>query len=206
MVPPGRRVVLVPGQVEDDASIRTGAGAVRTNLALLSAARAAAPGAFVIYKPHPDVVSGNRIGGISADAARGLCDRIEIGATLARCLEVCDEVHTMTSLVGFEALLRDRRVVVYGQPFYAGWGLTEDRAPMQRRGRARSLDELVAATLLRYPRYVNPHTRQFTTPEAVLALLDAERAADARGRAIRVPWWRRNLRRLRNVVEELGHA
>ena len=38
----------------------------------------------------------------------------------------------MTSLTGFDALLRGKRVVTYGQPFYAGWGLTEDRCGVAR--------------------------------------------------------------------------
>src|SRR3546814_1186728 len=60
----GKTVILVPGQVEDDASIRFGCTDVRTNIALLKAARAARPDAFIVYKPHPDVVSGNRTGKI----------------------------------------------------------------------------------------------------------------------------------------------
>ena len=43
---------------------------------------------------------------------------------------------------------RGRRVATYGQPFYAGWGLTVDLAPPARRGRLLTLDELVAGVLL----------------------------------------------------------
>ena len=39
-------------------------------------------------------------------------------------LGIVDEVHTLTSLTGFEALLRGIEVHAYGGPFYAGWGLT----------------------------------------------------------------------------------
>jgi capsular polysaccharide export protein len=63
--------VLVVGQVEDDASIRLGAGVVRTNLGLLTAAAHANPGARIIYKPHPDVEAGLRPGTI-AEAQAGL--------------------------------------------------------------------------------------------------------------------------------------
>src|SRR5690606_14910153 len=58
----GREKVLVVGQVEDDASIRLGAGDVRTNAALLQTARAAHPDAVILYKPHPDVETGLRSG------------------------------------------------------------------------------------------------------------------------------------------------
>ncbi|HWN66290.1 MAG TPA: hypothetical protein VNM90_01560, partial [Haliangium sp.] len=109
-VPAGKRVILVPGQVEDDASIQLGCpagdGAIRTNEALLRAARASAPDAYVIYKPHPDVVAGNRRGHVAEPVQRGLCDLVEMEAAIADCLATAHEVHTMTSLVGFEALLR----------------------------------------------------------------------------------------------------
>jgi hypothetical protein len=44
-------------------------------------------------------------------------------------LDAVDAVWTMTSTLGFEALLRGKPVVCLGTPFYAGWGLTKDRGP-----------------------------------------------------------------------------
>ena len=52
------RRILVPGQVEDDASIRLGTRDICTNLALLRSTREQNPDAIVIYKPHPDVEAG----------------------------------------------------------------------------------------------------------------------------------------------------
>lgn len=204
-LPPGRRVVLVPGQVEDDASIQLGCRDVRTNLGLLQAARAARPDAYIVYKPHPDVLSGNRQGTIDSRDALATCDHVEAEASLARCLEVADEVHTMTSLVGFEALLRDKEVVVYGQPFYAGWGLTSDRHPVARRTRRLTLDELVAGALLRYPRYLDRHTGFFTTPEATIDQLLAERDA-AGDRRVQMMWFRRQARKIAQAYRGLVHA
>jgi capsular polysaccharide export protein len=68
-IPPGASVILVPGQVESDASLAYGAPGIRRNLDLLRAVRAANPDAYVIYKPHPDVVAGSAPGG----ASRGRC-------------------------------------------------------------------------------------------------------------------------------------
>jgi capsular polysaccharide export protein len=196
-VPPGRRVALVIGQVEDDASIRRGCLDVRTNLALLQAAREASPDAFLVWRPHPDVVSGNREGAVAnADVAR-LADLAAPEARIAECLAVADEIHTMTSLVGFEALLRERAVHVYGHPFYAGWGLTLDRHPHPRRTRRRTLDEMVACVLLRYPTYVSTATGRYTTPERVVAeLLEARH----RGGAIASSRGGRWLRKARNLA------
>jgi capsular polysaccharide export protein len=198
-VPSGKTIILVPGQVEDDASIQLGCVDVRTNEALLRAARAAAPGAYIIFKPHPDVVAGNRRGHVAEPVQRGLCDRVETDAAIADCLAIAHEVHTMTSLVGFEALLRGLRVVVYGQPFYAGWGLTHDRHPVARRTRRLTLDELVAGALVRYPRYLHPETSAFTTPETILAKLREQRAAAGNGARVRVSWPRRQLRKLVHI-------
>ena len=151
----GRRVVLAPGQVEDDASIRLGAGEVRTNAALLAAARDANPEAFVIYKPHPDVEAGLRPGAI--DATGGLADLVLTRTDPAAVLGQVDAVWTMTSLLGFEALIRGCRVVTLGAPFYAGWGLTDHRGPALPRRQAHvTLEGLVHAALIDYPRYRDP--------------------------------------------------
>lgn len=156
-VPMGRRI-LVPGQVEDDASIRLGAGDVRTNLGLLRAVRAANPGAVIVYKPHPDVEAGLRPGVVAvAVAAEGLADVVAARADPMALIAGCDEVWTMTSLLGFEALIRGKPVTCLGAPFYAGWGLTVDRCPVPERRTARpDLETLVHATLIAYPRYHDP--------------------------------------------------
>ncbi|KAA1174672.1 beta-3-deoxy-D-manno-oct-2-ulosonic acid transferase [Marinobacter salinexigens] len=161
-------VILVPGQVESDASIAWGATRIRTNLELVQAVRVANPDAWVVYKPHPDVVAGARIAGSSESEISRYCDQIEAHASLNDMLEQCDEVHVNTSLTGFEALLRHKSVTCYGLPFYAGWGLTTDISPCQRRKRERTLDELVAATLIEYPLYVSRASGEHTTPEDIL--------------------------------------
>ena len=173
-LPGDRRIILVPGQVESDASIATGAIGIKTNRGLLEAVRDANPEAFVIYKPHPDVASGGRLGEVDHQADR-LCDLEVTDIAMPRLLEQVDEVHTMTSLTGFEALLRGLRVVTHGLPFYAGWGLTEDRVTCERRGRQLTLDELVAATLILYPVYVDPRSGDVVNAETAVELLAARR-------------------------------
>jgi capsular polysaccharide export protein len=140
------------------------------------------------------------VGAVDPGAARGLCDHIEEDAALAACLDVADEVHTMTSLVGFEGLLRGKRVVVHGQPFYAGWGLTESHNPHPRRTRTLTLDALCAGTLLRYPRYLNRTSGRFTTPEIVIDQLCVERNSAGSERSIRISWSRRQARKLVQIV------
>ena len=166
--PAGRRVLLVPGQVADDRSVLLGGGGVRPGLELLAMVRDRAPTAYIVYKPHPDVLAGHRAGAVpDADALR-FADQVVRGGSMAALLETVDEIHTLTSLTGFEALLRYKPVTTYGQPFYAGWGLTEDINPIQRRNRRLALDELVAGTLILYPRYIDPVTSLPCTPETVI--------------------------------------
>lgn len=190
----GRPVILVPGQVETDASIAYGApeGActIRRNMDLLRAVRQANPDAWVVYKPHPDVLAGLRIKGVDEDTALQWCDEQVIDVSMGELLGEVDEVHVITSLTGFEALLRGKQVCCYGQPFYAGWGLTTDMAPLPRRMRRLALDELVAGALIEYPKYVSRTSGELTTPERALDELLDWRARTDSG----LPWWRKVLR------------
>jgi capsular polysaccharide export protein len=170
--PADRRRILVPGQVEDDASVRQGGGAIRSNLDLLRAVRAAEPEAFLLYKPHPDIEAGFRRGRIAFADLAGLADQVLEGAPIAAVLGQVEAVHTMTSLTGFEALLRGLPVTCWGSPFYAGWGLTEDRGPAGRPRRRLTLDELVAGALILYPRCVDPLTELPCPPELLLERMD----------------------------------
>ena len=164
--------ILVPGQVEDDASIQLGCTTIQTNLQLLHAVRNANQSAYIVYKPHPDVMSGNRKGLLHVNAVKNLVNHIETNASIVSCIDACDELHTMTSLSGFDALLRQKKVVTYGQPFYAGWGLTQDNCvnavAFKRRIKNLSLDQLVAGALLRYPVYFDWSLKGYTTCEGVL--------------------------------------
>lgn len=173
-LPQDRYTILVPGQVESDASIATGSPHINTNSGLLNAVRSAHPDAYIIYKAHPDVLSGARVGALDTKAKR-LYDLDASDIDIATLLERVDAVHTMSSLTGFEALLRQREVSTYGLPFYAGWGLTQDALSCPRRTRSLSLDALVAGTLILYPGYVDPTTRQLCNAETVVSLLEQAR-------------------------------
>jgi len=192
------RVILVPGQVESDASIRLGTNRIATNLDLLRTVRESEPDAHLVYRPHPDVTAGLRRRGRGEIETTRWCDEVADVCPMHALLREVDEVHTMTSLAGLEALLRDKKVVTYGMPFYAGWGLTEDRdmtaATAQRRGRRLELDELVYAALALYPRYADRHGRRLSGPEQALD----ELASWQRAQPARPSPWRPVLRLLRH--------
>jgi capsular polysaccharide export protein len=167
-----RRHILVPGQVEDDRAVQAGGCGLVSNLELLKKVRQQAPDDYILYKPHPDVLAGHRRGTIAERVCLEYADEICGEVPIASLLAMVDEVHVNTSLAGFEALLRGKAVTTYGVPFYAGWGLTRDLGPVPSRRTARlTLDELVAATLLIYPRYLDPVTGLPCPAEIVVARL-----------------------------------
>ncbi|MGK8776193.1 capsular biosynthesis protein [Burkholderia cenocepacia] len=174
--PTGQTVILVPGQVADDASIRLGTGPIKATDELLREVRLRNPHAFIVYKPHPDVLSGNRMGLIDATA---FADVVDTNSDLISLIDATDEVHTLSSLAGFDALLRRKAVYTYGYPFYAGWGLTHDMLLQPWRKRTLTLDMLTAGALLRYPVYWDWTLRIFTTPESI-----ADQIAEAANRPL----------------------
>jgi capsular polysaccharide export protein len=164
-----QRTILVAGQVEDDASVRLGGAGVAGNLDLLIRARAAEPDAHILFKPHPDVDAGYREGRVPDAALLAHADVIVRNEAMPSLLARVDGVHVLTSLTGFEALLRGVDVTAHGHPFYAGWGLTRDlAAPLPRRTRRLTLAELIAGTLILYPRYIDPVTELPCPPEILL--------------------------------------
>ena len=183
--------MLVVGQVETDASIRFGSPEVQSNIELLRRVRQENPSAHIVYKPHPDVLAGLRKRGAGEDESAKLADEIiSQPVALSGLLAQIDEVHTMTSLLGFEALLRGAKVVCHGLPFYAGWGLTEDRVGCARRTRALNLDELAHGALIVYPRYYNFDSNCFVEPEQAVDQL----AAISETGPQTWNWWRKILR------------
>ncbi|MBR9857700.1 MAG: capsular polysaccharide biosynthesis protein [Gammaproteobacteria bacterium] len=198
-----RMVILVPGQVDDDASIQLGSPFVLGNTALLQAVRREHPTAFIVFKPHPDVVSGNRKGQVPDAVLEQCVDAIETQAGIVACLDECDAVHTLTSLTGLEALIRSKPVTVWGQPFYAGWGLTEDKHPVERRGRALPLSALVYATYAWYPTYVDYPTGLYSTPLRMAWRLAQERAQFKEPDNKILRWAHRRLRKARFLWEAI---
>ena len=179
------RSVLVPGQVADDWAVLVGRPQSfppdrNVNAVLLEQARRRHPRETVIFKPHPDVEQLGRAGALDDDWLMRHADVIARNVPIDQLLQTVSHVETYSSLAGFEALLRGIKVSVHGMPFYAGWGLTDDVAVCLRRGRRRSLDELVAAALIRYPRYWDSVSGLACPPEAALRRIAEMRSAPPR--------------------------
>lgn len=174
-----RRLILVPGQVEDDMSVLAGGGGLTSNLELLRRARGLEPNAEIWFRPHPDVDAGHRKGAVPDAEILGLADRIVRGGGMAPLLDIVDAVHVLTSLTGFEALMRGCEVFCHGTPFYAGWGLTRDLGDVPaRRQRKLALDALVAGVLILYPRYLDPVTGLPCPPEVLISRMASSSATN----------------------------
>ena len=215
----GKRVLVI-GQVEDDASIQYGCLPPITNNDLVRLAAQENPGAQIIYKPHPDILNRVRLAQSNPEDVRHVCDILAQPLGMAQAFETIDHVYTITSLAGFEALLRGIKVTAYGCPFYAGWGLTDDRQPNPRRGRRLSIEALFAGAYLLYPRYFDPRTgREVSFEETVEGILGYFSAGEVlsepclSGPGWR-PWgpygvlgWRHLLTPLLSpVIARIGHA
>lgn len=169
--PRSEKRVLVVGQVEDDASIVHGSSIRYTNNDVVMLAKMEHPDARIFYRPHPDVASGNRKMISNPEDVEHLCCVLWDDVSLPDLLGEVDHVYTITSQAGFEAAMRGIPVTVLGCPFYAGWGITDDRQPCLRRGRKLSVEEVFAASYILYPQYFDFLSRRRVDLEFVLDLL-----------------------------------
>ncbi|WP_245480379.1 capsular biosynthesis protein [Neorhizobium sp. NCHU2750] len=175
----GRRRILLVDQVRGDVSVPRSLGSEKSFELMLD--EALATGAHCIVRTHPDVIAGYRRGYLTEIAAgRSGVELSSEPVSAAAILKAVDEVWTVASQFGFDALLRGVPVRCYAAPFYSGWGLTEDRMSSKarrtiarRRVVTRSVDHLAAAAFIHYPVYRNPETWEatdvFRTIEAIVA-------------------------------------
>lgn len=178
--PKTRKRILVVGQVEGDMSIIKGCKIGMNNNDLVRIAADENPDAEIIYRPHPEVLAGLREQESDPADVSSIARIVTDNITLSDSFQTIDHVYTITSLSGFEALLRGIKVTCLGAPFYSGWGLTDDRQKVERRTRRLTLDELFAGAYLLYPTYRNPNTGERLTFSEALEFLQAmKRAADS---------------------------
>lgn len=150
--------VLIVAQTAGDASLSYGMGNHFTTDQMIDAAIVENPDATVYLKIHPDVLSGKKGSDINIQSARQKCIIIDQDVNPISLMEHFDTVYTKTSQMGFEALIAGKKCVCFGMPFYAGWGITDDRMRCECRDRVRSVEEVFAAAYILYTRYYNPYT------------------------------------------------
>ena len=134
---------------------------------MVAAARRDAGDAEIVVRRHPAVAAGLKRGCLPADALTGVTV-LDADCRIADVLERVDAVYTVSSLTGFEALMRGLPVRCFGMPFYAGWGASRDELACPRRARTHTTASLFAACYLLFPRYVDPMTGEAATPEDII--------------------------------------
>ena len=196
----GRDIIVVPGQFENDLSIACSLGDIKTNIALLAQVKSDYPNAYIIFKEHPDVYSGVRPGALGQQAALQFADLYVSNIDMDSLLACADRVCTLTSLAGFEALLRNKDVTVYGSPFYAGWGLTTDKLALPNRNKLLDLDALMYGAMIEYSRYVDWNTGYLTSPEQTVMFLARQRQVLSMD-SLNSGWLKRQWRKVKYFID-----
>ncbi|MCP4343700.1 MAG: hypothetical protein GY799_33710 [Desulfobulbaceae bacterium] len=152
-----RKKILVIAQTAGDMSLQYGLGNSFSTSHIINAALLENPGAEVYLKIHPDVIAGKKKSDLDMKQVPAKCRVITRDINPISLLEKIDKVYTKTSQMGFEALLLGKKCVCFGMPFYAGWGLTDDRIICSRRKRKLTVNQVFTGAYILYSRYYNPY-------------------------------------------------
>ncbi|MEM1201534.1 MAG: capsular polysaccharide biosynthesis protein, partial [Pseudomonadota bacterium] len=188
--------VLVIDQTAGDLSIKGALADGRDFTAMLEAARDENPGAKIVVKSHPETVAGTRTGYLSD--AKG-CQILTAPLNPWELFAKVSRVYTVSSQLGFDALMAGKSVRCFGIPFYAGWGLSEDEKPCARRTARPTVEQLAGAAYGAYCRYVDPYSAARSTFEktaqTLLTLRDTARQGRDLGPFLNIYPWNRDATR-----------
>lgn len=171
------RRVLVCDQTYADASTVYGKVGDAEFERMLLAAIAENPDAEILVKTHPDTFweKEKRTGYYAHLNSTGRVRILRDPVNPYALFDLVDTVYVGTSQMGLEALFAGKNVVTFGAPFYAGWGLTDDRQAIPHRHRARSLVEIFHYFYIWYTIYHLPDHRGPAQIEDVLGYIEKKR-------------------------------
>jgi capsular polysaccharide export protein len=155
-----RKKVLIVAQTYGDSSLKYGLAERFTTKEMIDDAIRDNPDAKIYIKIHPDVLSGKKKSDINGEDIPKSCQILKDNANPIELMSYFDKIYTKTSGMGFEALLLGMEVHCYGMPFYAGWGVTEDKQRLGRRVKKLTIDELFAGGYILYTDYYNPYIKK----------------------------------------------
>ncbi|WP_380054334.1 glycosyltransferase [Falsihalocynthiibacter sp. SS001] len=172
-----KRRVLVCDQAFADASTIYGKVGEAEFEQMLQAAIDENPDAEILVKTHPDAewMKGKRTGYYAHLQSTGRIRLLRAPANPYALFELVDTVYVGTSQMGLEALFAGKKVVTFGAPFYAGWGLTDDRQTIPHRERQRTLAELFHYFYIWYSIYHIPGVEGPAEIEDVLSFIEEKR-------------------------------
>lgn len=122
-------ITLVVDQTYGDVSVTLGGASERQFATMLSCAKREHPDGEIWVKTHPDVLTGKKKGYFESLTTDPRIRLITKDFSPQSLLCQVSQVYTVTSQYGIEALMAGKKVVCFGLPWYAGWGLTDDRHP-----------------------------------------------------------------------------
>jgi capsular polysaccharide export protein len=172
-----KKLIFIPGQLEeDDMTLVGGDITIPSDYELLVAILQKVENSLIIYKPAlgskfkklNDIGKGGLVNLSSLVKERNNRFVFEFDASISHCIEAADEVHLLNHTCGLEAIVKGKKVVTYGLPFYGGLGLTEDKQKFPREKREISLEEFALAVYMLYPRYKLPNEEYFTSASNAL--------------------------------------
>lgn len=152
--------ILIIAQTAGDASLEYGMLEDYTTQDMINAALSENPDARIYLKIHPDVLSGKKKSDIDMAMIDSRVHVITQNVNPIALLKHFDKVYTKTSGMGFEALLVGCECVCFGMPFYAGWGITDDRSLFVRREKKLTIEEVFAGAYILYTKYYNPYEKR----------------------------------------------
>jgi len=167
----GVEKILVVDQAYQDFSIPFGLASDASFEEMLACAIRENPEADIIVKTHPEAFRGGRKGYFTGTRREGNVYPFTDPICPLSLLEYVDKVYCVTTQMGFEALMCGKSVTCFGMPFYAGWGLTNDRVKCSRRTKKRALEEIFYFAYIEYSRYMNPTTGQLCEIEEAIDYL-----------------------------------
>lgn len=165
---PSPGYVLVIDQTKGDASVKASGADRNRFLEMLFVAQEEHPGAPIIIKTHPETVAGHREGYFTDQDLAAHIEMLDQPVSPWALMEGAVAVYTVSSQLGFEAIFAGHKPRVFGAPFYAGWGLTQDEFPSNGASGA-----LHARSFLRQRQYFTPSgtTRTLMRSAALKPLL-----------------------------------
>lgn len=169
--------VLIVDQSRGDASIRHSGASAQTFRQMLDTALIENPDTRIVIRSHPETALGQRPGHFSPADASGRVSLLTAPVSPHKLLKNAAAVYTVSSQLGFEAILHGHRPRVFGQPFYAGWGLTGDAHPIPRRTRQLTVAQLFAGAMLAAPLWYDPCRDRLCSLEETIHQLHAETRA-----------------------------
>jgi capsule polysaccharide export protein KpsC/LpsZ len=153
---PAANFIGVVGQKPNDKSMIYGNPKSYSNFSIFYKALKENKDSIIIFKQHPDVVDNSltdilvKLFCIFSKRTFFIKDKF---LSPIYFINRSNVIYTISSTIGFEALIHDKKTVVFGTPFYAGYGLTEDRVKIERKKKLITKEQLIYNYIYRYCKY-----------------------------------------------------